>query len=102
MPTRAWVSSTRVEYGSARMPCARLIGSVPAFAVLIAVAPRALAQVDAPVVRAGEHVTIEFHASTFPADLASRLADEALQAVESAWPVFEKCLQPNAAKPGVM
>lgn len=55
------------------------------------------AQDPTSVVREGPHFAIEFHPDTMPVPLATRLADEALVTVESAWPTFEKQLQ---LKPG--
>jgi hypothetical protein len=62
----------------------------------------AAAQQPASVACAGKHFRVELHHDALPAELAGRLADEALKAAERAWPVLEKALAVRSTKPATI
>ncbi len=68
-----------------------------AILALLAAAPESPAQ--APVVRSGPHFAVHVHPGALAPALAARLADSALAAVESAWPLLDKLLGAKSAEP---
>ncbi|MBL8753792.1 MAG: hypothetical protein JNK15_10880 [Planctomycetes bacterium] len=66
----------------------------------LALAPAVAAQ--APVERVGAHFTLQFHPGRLPVELAGKLADEALAAVESTWAPIERLVGAAKASPTVV